>query len=132
MEIKLKPTGSFEVFRGVQYRLYVGETDRGQKLQMLGMFRIPNPMERAAFSAQLVATDAAQGVAVTEALDGPTLITGAEGVPLSPLERLRRTLNSRLDELRTMLGQADEAEGRVIVGRIHECEGTLAALSLST
>ena len=55
MIIKLEPTGSFETFRGAQYRLFTGITDKGVKLHMLGMFRIPDANERARFEAEIAA-----------------------------------------------------------------------------
>ena len=53
MIIKLEPTGQFEVFRGVQFRVFTGVTDRGIKVQMLGMFRIPDANERARFEQEI-------------------------------------------------------------------------------
>lgn len=55
MIIQLEPTGSFETFRGAQFRLFTGVTDKGVKLQMLGMFRISDPNERAKFEAEISA-----------------------------------------------------------------------------
>lgn len=53
MIIKLEPTGQFEIFRGVQFRVFTGVTDRGIKVQMLGMFRIPEANDRARFQQEI-------------------------------------------------------------------------------
>jgi hypothetical protein len=53
MKIELEPTNNFEAFRGVQFRIYKGRTDTGVDLLMLGMFRIPNPVQRADFERQI-------------------------------------------------------------------------------
>ena len=53
MIIELQPTGRLETFRGMQYRIFVGVTDRGIRLEMLGMFRIPDPNENARFVSEL-------------------------------------------------------------------------------
>ena len=53
MIIKIEPTGQFEIFRGVQFRVFTGVTDRGIKVQMLGMFRIPDGNDRARFQQEI-------------------------------------------------------------------------------
>jgi hypothetical protein len=53
MIIKLEPTGQFEIFRGVQFRVFTGVTDRGIKVQMLGMFRIPDGNDRVRFEKEI-------------------------------------------------------------------------------
>ena len=53
MIIKMEPTGAFEVFKGVQFRLYDGVTDKGVKVQFLGMFRVTDPLQRAAFEEEI-------------------------------------------------------------------------------
>ena len=55
MIIKMEPTGQFEIFRGVQFRVFTGVTDRGIKVQMLGMFRIPDGNDRARFEKEISA-----------------------------------------------------------------------------
>ena len=55
MIIKLEPTGQFEIFRGAQFRVFTGVTDRGIKVQMLGMFRIPDANDRARFEKEISA-----------------------------------------------------------------------------
>jgi hypothetical protein len=53
MTITLRPTGEFETFRGVQFRLYRGFTDRGVPLQMIGFFRIQDEAARAEFASEI-------------------------------------------------------------------------------
>lgn len=55
MIIKLEATGRFETFRGVQYRVYKGITDGGVRLEMLGMFRIPDMAQRDSFNREISA-----------------------------------------------------------------------------
>jgi len=73
MIIKLEPTGQFEVFRGVQFRVFVGVTDSGIKLQMLGMFRIPNDNDRGKFASEISAipVDSIGHLLATEGLITP-------------------------------------------------------------
>lgn len=53
MKIQIEPTGSFEVFKGVQFRLYRGVTNAGIPLQFLGMFRINDPLQRQQFEEEI-------------------------------------------------------------------------------
>ena len=55
MIIKLEPTGQFETFRNIQFRVFTGITDRGIKVQMLGLFRIPDANDRAHFLQEISA-----------------------------------------------------------------------------
>lgn len=71
MKIQIEPTGSFEIFKGVQFRLYRGVTERGVEVQFLGMFRIANPKHRVAFEQEIGAVPV-EGV--TQLLKTPTLI----------------------------------------------------------
>ena len=70
MIIKLEPTGQFEIFRGVQFRVFTGVTDRGIKVQMLGMFRIPDGNDRARFEQEIgaIPIDGIGRVLTTEGL----------------------------------------------------------------
>ena len=71
MRIEIEPTGAFETFKGVQFRLYRGVTERGVEVQFLGMFRIANPKQRVAFE-QEVGAIPVEGV--TPLIRTPTLI----------------------------------------------------------
>jgi len=73
MIIKLEPSGQFEIFRGVQFRIFTGVTDRGIKVQMLGMFRIPDANDRARFQQEIgaLAVDSIGHLLTTEGLITP-------------------------------------------------------------
>jgi hypothetical protein len=47
--IELEPTKRFEELNGVKLRVYVGRTNTGVPLEMLGLFRISDPLKRAEF-----------------------------------------------------------------------------------
>lgn len=50
MKIILEPTARKEIANGIEYRVYVGHTDTGIKLEMLGLFRIADLEKRAEFA----------------------------------------------------------------------------------
>ena len=70
MIIKLEPTGQFEIFRGAQFRVFTGVTDRGIKVQMLGMFRIPDANDQVRFQQEIgsLAVDSIGHLLTTEGL----------------------------------------------------------------
>lgn len=49
LRIELTPTKRFEILNGIQYRVYTGRTDTGVTLEMLGLFRIADPLKREEF-----------------------------------------------------------------------------------
>lgn len=49
LRIELTPTKRFEILNGIQYRVYTGRTDTGVTLEMLGLFRITDPLKREEF-----------------------------------------------------------------------------------
>ena len=73
MIIELKPTGRFETFRGVQFRVYAGHTDQGVKLEMLGMFRIGDVAARDRFEREIseVPIERVAHLLTTEGLSKP-------------------------------------------------------------
>lgn len=73
MTLTLHPTGEFEVFRGVQYRIYRGFTDRGVPLEMMGLFRIKDERARQEFNSEisLIPVSAPAVLLSTKGLDNP-------------------------------------------------------------
>lgn len=47
--IEIAPTGRIEKLNGIPYRVYTGRTNTGVALEMLGLFRIADPIKRAEF-----------------------------------------------------------------------------------
>jgi len=47
--IELEPTKRFEELHGIKWRVYRGRTNTGVTLEMLGLFRISDPIKRAEF-----------------------------------------------------------------------------------
>ena len=57
MHITLKPTARVETLAGISYRVYEGETNTGIKLEMLGLFRVSDALDREQFERQVCAVD---------------------------------------------------------------------------
>lgn len=49
LKIELEPTKRIEVVNGLHYRVYKGRTNTGVMLEMLGLFRISDPLKREEF-----------------------------------------------------------------------------------
>lgn len=49
IRIELEPTKRIETVGGIHYRVYVGRTNTGVTLEMLGLFRISDPLKREEF-----------------------------------------------------------------------------------
>lgn len=102
MKIMLEPTNAVETFKGVQFRLFKGVTSMGSiPVQMLGMFRIADAIQRAQFVAQLTEAVQHETPMVTPMIAADTLITGAEGVVPK-----RREIAARAIEAAFLQGRA--------------------------
>jgi hypothetical protein len=93
MKIEMKPTGAFETFRGMQFRLFQGVTDKGVPVQFLGMFRVNNPFHRRAFAEELAAIP--MDGSPTQMLKTPNLIA-----PDAEPARLKQVLEFAREKLR--------------------------------
>lgn len=71
--ITLTPTGEFETFRGVQFRLYKGRTNRGVAIEMIGFFRIKDEAGKQEFYSEisLIPVKPAATLLTTKGLDNP-------------------------------------------------------------
>lgn len=49
IQIELTPTKRIETLAGIPYRVYVGRTNTGVQLEMLGLFRVSDPLRRQEF-----------------------------------------------------------------------------------
>lgn len=49
LKIELVPTTRFEIIHGISFRVYTGRTDTGVTLEMLGLFRVDDPLKREEF-----------------------------------------------------------------------------------
>lgn len=49
LKIELEPTKRIEVVNGLHYRIYTGRTNTGAQIEMLGLFRINDPLKREEF-----------------------------------------------------------------------------------
>lgn len=49
LKIELIPTTRLEIIHGIQFRVYTGRTDTGVTLEMLGLFRVADPLKREEF-----------------------------------------------------------------------------------
>lgn len=47
--IELQPTKRIEELFGIKYRVYIGRTNTGIALEMLGLFRVSDPLKREEF-----------------------------------------------------------------------------------
>lgn len=63
--IALRPTRRKEILNGLEYRVFVGRTNTGIELEMVGMFRIGDPEKRAEFERTVCAVDPGEPPAVT-------------------------------------------------------------------
>lgn len=57
LRIWLVPTKRIEEIHGFKFRVYVGHTDEGNEIEMLGLFRLNDPVARAKFQARVCAVD---------------------------------------------------------------------------
>jgi len=55
--IALRPTRRKEIVNGTEFRVFVGRTNTGIELEMLGLFRIGDPEKRAEFVNAVCAVD---------------------------------------------------------------------------
>jgi hypothetical protein len=55
--IELTPTRRIETIGQIKYRVYTGHTNTGVQLEMLGLFRIGDPLKRAEFERAVCAVD---------------------------------------------------------------------------
>lgn len=55
--VKLAPTKRVVQFNGVAHRVWVGVTNTGTEVEMLGLFRVIDPAKRPEFEAQVCAVN---------------------------------------------------------------------------
>lgn len=58
LKIELTPTKRIETIGTIKYRVYVGRTNTGVDVEMLGLFRISDPIKREEFERAVCAVDA--------------------------------------------------------------------------
>jgi hypothetical protein len=58
LKIELEPTKRIETLNGIDFRVYVGRTNTGVTLEMLGLFRVSDPLKREEFERAVCAVRA--------------------------------------------------------------------------
>lgn len=117
MKIELAPTPDFEVFKGVQFRIYEGVTDNGIKLQMLGMFRIADVGQRQKFAEEVCRIEHDRPPTITPLIMTPSLVTDAPPESARKIALLRRVLTTAKDKL--VLYRAARQNGDYVGGVEH-------------
>lgn len=58
LKIELEPTKRIEKLHGIDFRVYEGRTNTGVVLEMLGLFRVSDPLKREEFERAVCAVKA--------------------------------------------------------------------------
>lgn len=112
MKITIEPTNTVETFAGKSFRLFRGKTTSDIALQMLGMFRVTDAIERERFNQQLAAAVQHLAPQSVPLVGAPTLITGAEQAVKKRREMVARALHAVASTAANTLKPADiDGEG---------------------
>lgn len=94
IEITLRPTNAFEVFRGVQFRIYQGEASNGIPCEMLGMFRVADPIQRQKLAQEIGQVEVGKQPLITPLIMTPSIIV--DDKPQSEDRNARLTMLLRM------------------------------------